>query len=225
MTSRIEEIIDDIYEFIESCKMQLLSSTNVIVPKDELYDYLDELRLRTPDEIERYRKMLTNKDAILSDAEDKANAMLAEAQAQMDTLVEEHEIMQQAYAQADQIVQQAYAQADEIIAAAQHDAEQIRTGGIHYTADMLASLENIIDKTYQEYKHHYSGLLTSLQENLDIVRANHNELTGAGDGFVQEAEHVEPMEQQELEAPSQPEQKIIKHSGVIDDYALSDNYQ
>lgn len=216
--SRIEEIIDDIYEFIESCKMQILSSTNVIVPKDELYDYLDELRLRTPDEIEKYRKMLANKDAILADAEEKANAMLMDAQSQMDTLVGEHEIMQQAYAQADEIVQQAYAQADQIIAAAQQDAEQLRTGGISYTADMLASLENIIDKTYQDYKQHYTGLLHSLEENLDIVRANHNELTGVSGETIQE-DVPEVMEE-----VAQPEQKIIKHNGVIDDYALSDNY-
>ena len=70
--SRIEELIEDIYDFVEECKMQPLSSTKVIVPKDELYDLLDELRLRTPDEIKRYKKMLENKDAILQDAEAKA---------------------------------------------------------------------------------------------------------------------------------------------------------
>ena len=94
--SRIEELIEDIYDFVEECKMQPLSSTKVIVPKDELYDLLDELRLRTPDEIQRYKKMIENKDAILQDAEAKANAMLAEAQDKMDALVDEHQIMQQA---------------------------------------------------------------------------------------------------------------------------------
>ena len=59
--SRIEQLIDDIYEFIESCKMQPLSQTKVIVPKDELYDLLDELKLRTPDEIKRYQKIIANK--------------------------------------------------------------------------------------------------------------------------------------------------------------------
>ena len=69
--SRIEQLIDDIYEFIESCKMQPLSQTKVIVPKDELYDLLDELKLRTPDEIKRYQKIIANKDAILADAQAK----------------------------------------------------------------------------------------------------------------------------------------------------------
>ena len=38
----MSSLIEDIYEFVESCRMQPLSSTKVIVPKDELYDLLDE---------------------------------------------------------------------------------------------------------------------------------------------------------------------------------------
>ena len=60
--SRIEQLIEDIYEFIESCRMQPLSSTKVIVPKDELYDLLDELRLRTPDEIKSYQKIIAKEE-------------------------------------------------------------------------------------------------------------------------------------------------------------------
>ena len=36
------QVIDDIYEFVESCKLQPLSQTKLIVPKDEMYDLLDE---------------------------------------------------------------------------------------------------------------------------------------------------------------------------------------
>lgn len=216
-TSRIEEIIEDIYEFVEDCKMQPLSSTKVIVPKDELYDLLDELRLRTPDEIKRYQKMLSNKDAILADAEHKASEMLQEAQDEMDALVAEHEIMQQAYAQAEQIVQQACAQADEIVASAQSDANQIRTGAISYTSDMLAGLENIMDKAYSECKNHYEGLMHSMKENMEIVRANHRELSGEP--------AREDVHKMEMEQESQQGQKVIKHDEIIDDYALSDDYE
>ena len=58
MSSRIEQIIDDIDEFIESCKFQPLSSTKIIVNKDEIDEYLRELRLKTPDEIKRYQLSL-----------------------------------------------------------------------------------------------------------------------------------------------------------------------
>ena len=47
--SRIEQKIEDIYGFVESCKMQSFSSTKVIVPKNDLYDLLDDLRRDAPE--------------------------------------------------------------------------------------------------------------------------------------------------------------------------------
>ena len=44
--SRIEQLIDEIEEFIESCKPQPFSQTKIIVPKDELFELLTELRMR-----------------------------------------------------------------------------------------------------------------------------------------------------------------------------------
>lgn len=218
--SRIEELIEDIFEFVEECKMQPLSSTKVIVPKEELYDLLDELRMRTPDEIKRYQKMIENKDAILADAEEKANAILADAQQKMDALVDEHEIMQQAYAQADAIVQEASIHAQQILDAAERDANEIRTGAIGYTSDMLVGLENIMDKAYADCKNHYEGLMHSMQGHLDIVRANRRELNGTPEPETQE----QPEEQTFDEPEEQKEQKVIKHQGIIDDYAMSEDY-
>lgn len=185
--SRIEQLIEDIYEFVESCKMQPLSSTKVVVPKDELYDLLDELRLRTPDEIKRYQKIISNRDAIIADAEEKAATMLAEAQEKTYNLISEHEIMQQAYYQANQIVEQATEEAHRIINAANQDAHQIRTGALSYSEDMLGIVEGILQNTFEGTKVKYNALLDSMEENLTIVKNNRKELTDQLSG-VEEAE-------------------------------------
>ena len=72
MSSRIEQIIEEIEEYVESCKYQPLSTTKIVVNKEELEELLRELRLKTPDEIKRYQKIISNKDAILADAQAKA---------------------------------------------------------------------------------------------------------------------------------------------------------
>ena len=116
MSSRIEQIIEEIEEYIDrDCKFQPLSTTKIIVNKEHLDELLRELRMKTPDEIKRYQKIIANRDAILADAKAKADAMIEEAQVQTTELVSEHEIMQQAYAQANEIVTQATAQAQEIL--------------------------------------------------------------------------------------------------------------
>ena len=72
MSSRIEQIIEEIEEYIDSCKFQPLSTTKIIVNKDQIDELLRELRMKTPDEIKRYQKIIANKDAILADAQQKA---------------------------------------------------------------------------------------------------------------------------------------------------------
>ena len=104
MSSRMEQIIEEIEEYIDSCKFQPLSSTKILVNKEELEELLTELRMKTPEEIKRYQKIISNKEAILADAQAKADAIIAQAQVQTTELVNEHQIMQQAYAQANEIV-------------------------------------------------------------------------------------------------------------------------
>lgn len=175
--SKIEQLIEDIYEFVESCKMQPLSSTKVVVPKDQLYDLLDELRLRTPDEIKRYQKIIANRDAIIGDAEEKASTMLSEAQEKTNVLISEHEIMQQAYYQANQIVEQANNEANSILVSANKDADQIRTGALSYSEEMLSEVENVLSNACDSAKSKYDNLLQSLKGNLSIVSNNKKELS------------------------------------------------
>ena len=177
MSSRIEQIIEEIEEYIDrDCKYQPLSTTKIIVNKEHLDELLRELRLKTPDEIKRYQKIIANRDAILADAQAKAKVMLEEAQIQTTELVSEHEIMQQAYAQANEIVTQATEQAQAIMDQATDDANSIREGAIQYTDDLLANAESIIGHTLESYTAKYDGLVNSLQESFDTVRSNRAEL-------------------------------------------------
>ena len=176
MSSRIEQIIEEIEEYIDSCKFQPLSTTKIIVNKDQMDELLRELRMKTPDEIKRYQKIIANKDAILADAQAKADSMLEQAQVHTNELVSEHEIMQQAYAQANEIVMAATEQAQQILDNATSDANDIRIGAIQYTNDLLANAENIIGHTLDSYTTKCDGLVSSLQECYETVHRNREEL-------------------------------------------------
>ena len=184
MSSRIEQLIEEIEEFVDKCKYQPLSSTKIIVNKEELDEYLRELRLKTPDEIKRYQKIIANKDAILADAQAKADAMIEEAQIHTNEMVSEHEIMQQAYAQANDIVEAATAQAQEIIDNAAKEANQMRAGAVQYSDDLLANIEGIIAHALDNYTTKYDGLVSSLRDSYDVVKGNRRELNAANDNIT-----------------------------------------
>ena len=80
MASRIEQIIEEIEEYIDGCKPQTFSSSKIIVNREEMEELLNELRIKTPEEIKRYQKIISNKEAILADAQAKADAIIAQAQ-------------------------------------------------------------------------------------------------------------------------------------------------
>ncbi len=176
MSSRIEQIIDEIEEYIDSCKFQPLSTSKIIVNKDQMDELLRELRMKTPDEIKRYQKIIANKDAILADAQSKAESMIEEAQIHTNELVSEHEIMQQAYAQANAVVTAATEQAQQILDNATKDANDIRIGAMQYADDLMANAESIIGHTLDSYTTKYDGLVNSLQECYDMVRNNRAEI-------------------------------------------------
>jgi len=174
--SRIEQLIDEIEEFIESCKTQPFSQSKIIVPKDELYELLTELRLKTPDEIKRYQKIIANKDKIISDAQAQAEKMLEETTAYTTSLVEEHEIMIKAYARAEEVVNNANEQAEAAINAATEDAEGIRRSALEYTEEMIMNLETLISRTLEGARTNSEALVGGLSYNLDILLNNKDAL-------------------------------------------------
>ena len=142
MSSRIEQLIDELEEYIESCKPKFMSNSEIIVNKEEIDELLRELRMRTPEEIKRYQKIISNKEAILNDARAKAQALIDEATVHTNELISEHEIMQQAYAQANGIVATAANQAREILDKATMEANELRTQASQYMESRLVELDS-----------------------------------------------------------------------------------
>lgn len=153
-----------------------MSTTKIIVNKDQMDELLRELRMKTPDEIKRYQKIIANKDAILADAQAKADNMIEQAHMHTNELVSEHEIMREAYAQANEVVTAATEQAQQILDNATRDANEIRIGAMQYTDDLLSNVENIIGHTLDSYTTKYDGLVNSLQECFDMVHTNRTDL-------------------------------------------------
>ncbi len=176
MSSRIEQLIDEIEEYIDSCKYQPLSNTKIIVNKEEIDELLRELRTKTPDEIKRYQKIISNKEAILNDAREKAESLINEATIHTNELINEHEIMQQAYMQANEVVTLATRQAQEILDNATREANTVKASAIKYTDDILGNLENFVSASIDTTMTQYSNLINSLNNCNDVIKANRAEL-------------------------------------------------
>ena len=172
MSSRIEQLIDEIEEYIDNCKYKAFSTDIIMVNKAEIDELLRELRMKTPEEIKRYQKIISNKEAILNDAKQKAQELIDNATVQTNELISEHQIMQQAYAQANEIVELATKQAQEILDNATTEANGVKAAAMQYTDDILANLGNSIEVSTNDY----NTMLANLRQIDSIVSANRAEL-------------------------------------------------
>ena len=198
MASGIEEIIEEIEEYVDECKPSAFSPSKIIVNRDELESLLEELRTKTPEEIKRYQKIISNKEAILADAQNKADAIIAQAQIQTNELVSEHQIMQQAYAKANEIIMLATKNAQDMLDKATEDANSIRMGAITYTDDLLNTIESVISNSMETTQ---ARTETFMQGYLDIVVSNRQELVpqevAQPEPSVKQPQPVEPQETEE----------------------------
>lgn len=192
MQSRMEQLIEEIEQYIADCKPQPFSKENIIVDRYHMEELLDELKRRTPEEIKRYQKIMAQKDAILDDARSKAEALINKATIQTNELISEHEIMQQAHARAQEVETMARQKAQEVLDSATNeaqslldaaisDANEMRTAAVQYTDDLLANIENLMEHAIQTTSGQFENMLTTLTQYRDVVYNNRRELRGEDD--------------------------------------------
>ena len=142
MDMDIMEIIDILEEIIEKASA-VPFTRKVMVEKDEILDYLQELRLTYPDELKEAKWVKSQKDRILSEAENRAANIQKSAEETQMQLIDEHVITRCAYEQANELVKSASDQAGEIKADCDQYVEELLN-------DAEARLEMLLRKIRED---------------------------------------------------------------------------
>lgn len=172
----IEDVMNEIEDFLNSCKTTALSSNKVVVPRDEFDELFGDLKVKIPAEIDRCKKIMRNKDAILMDARKAADGILAEATAKAEQMVSETEVMALANQRAYETVEMARVQANDILAQASAEANELRLGSMQYTSDLMMGIRNYVQATLEAEQANYENLITALNNDFMIADANLNEI-------------------------------------------------
>ena len=142
MDMDIMEIIDMLEETVEKASAVPLTR-KVMVDKDEILDYLQEMRLIYPDELKEAKWVKGQRDKILSEAESRAANIQKNAEETQMQLIDEHEITRCAYEQANELVRNASDQAMDIKADCDQYVEDILN-------DAEARLEMLLRKIRED---------------------------------------------------------------------------
>lgn len=172
----VEDIIDQIEIFIGNCKYQPLSQTKIVVHKDDLLQMIEELKMRLPSEIERCKKIMRNKEAILADARTRSDAIITESVNEANRLVDQHQITELAQIRANEILDMARSQAQQIVDQASEEASEVRLGAMYYTKDKLTEMHDMFAKIHAMEKENYRTLIESLESDTYVIENNMSEM-------------------------------------------------
>lgn len=129
----IMEIINLMEESIEKASVVPLSG-KILIDKEEILDFIQEMRLSYPDEVKEAKWVKEERQKILNEAEGRADSMLKTAEAKMIQMVDESEIMRQAQEKADAMLEDATNQ-----------ATKLRTDSDQYADDVLGDVERRLE--------------------------------------------------------------------------------
>lgn len=144
---RIESLVDELEALIEEAKPPFGGGAQKkVIETDVFYNILDEIRMSYPDEWQKSRRILKERDELLASATAQADSIVADAQQQALTIAGEQEIVRLAQQQAEDIRARADQYERDTRYAAEDYAEQVFT----HLEENLKSLTGTVARCRQQ---------------------------------------------------------------------------
>ncbi|MBY4796818.1 ATPase [Collinsella sp. AGMB00827] len=144
---RIESLVDELESIIEESRPPFGKTAQFkVIETDVFFNILEEVRMSYPEEWQRSRRILKERDELLASAAAQADSIIADAQQQALTIAGEQEIVRLAQQQADEIRDRANQYERETRYAAEDYAEQVFT----HLEENLKSLANTVSRCRQQ---------------------------------------------------------------------------
>ncbi|MBO6133792.1 MAG: hypothetical protein J6P05_05600, partial [Lachnospiraceae bacterium] len=184
MSTKIEQGIEELEEYIQSCPYAAFSKTKILVERDEIEDLIAELKERIPDEVKKYQKIISQKEAILVNAQEQAAKLIQDAESRRSQMTSQNVIMQEAYRKAEEIERQALEQAEAGLRAAEEQAQGITYSAMQYTDGALADIQDILSSAIINVRDLNTKLIGAMSESLNRVYADRAQLHPQDDEVI-----------------------------------------
>lgn len=129
--------IDELIEIVESARAMPMSASCVI-NRAQVLDLLDDLKRGLPEEMDRARRVLADRESVLEDGRREAERLLERTRSERESIIGNTDVSREARGVAERIVAQA-----------RQEAEQIRVEAEDYVDQKLANFEVVLTKTLQ----------------------------------------------------------------------------
>ena len=137
----IEDIISELYDYIQDAKNVPLASDKCIVERDKVLDMLDEIVGLLPSELKQSRTIVESRNELIGQARRESETIIRQAQQQAQELVAK-----------EAIYQEAKHQREEMVAATQNKITELRKASNAYMDEALRRTEEAIAQSLNEVR-------------------------------------------------------------------------
>ena len=123
-------------------------TSNVVVDEEEIFDIINEMRSRIPEEVRQAQKIVREKERIIAQAHEEAERIVALAEEKAKEALGQQEIVKGAQARADTILERA-----------QREAEKLKADADDYVVAVLSQLESQLE-----------SLIVTVQNGIRLVQ-------------------------------------------------------
>ena len=140
MNADVVQLIDRL-EALFAAGRKVPLSAMVMVDEQAFLDIVDQLRVAVPEELRQARRVMAEKDRIISHAQTEADKILRTARAEADRIVSE-----------DELVRGAQDRAEKIIAQADERARDLRQSAESFVLDAFTGLDDELSRLLAQIK-------------------------------------------------------------------------
>ncbi len=126
MRMDLQYLIDRLETMVTGAKRMPITG-KLMLDEQELADLIDQMRTVLPEEVRSARKVLRERDSIISESQQQADDILKTAHEQAEMLLDQQGLMAEAQARAKQYMEETEAEAQERINGADEYARQVLT--------------------------------------------------------------------------------------------------
>lgn len=137
---KTEKLLEELENLIETSSHMPLTNKKMIEEED-IMRLVDALTESLPLELEESRRIVAERDRIIAEGQQQAEALVAQAKEYIQKLTEESEL-----------VKQAQEHANHIIAEANKSSEELKNSSIRYASDVFKYVESNLEKTLESLK-------------------------------------------------------------------------
>lgn len=141
MATRVEELMQILFEMVDEAKNVPLMPTQCMLDRDRVLDLIDDIRAQFPSELAEARKLVASRSEYVAAAKREAELTLQRAQQEAKRMTEE-----------DTVLLQSRQMAAELVRTAEDESRALRRSANDYCEDALRRTEEAVTEACEEIK-------------------------------------------------------------------------